>query len=268
MPFLAKDEFQEWADDGTHNVWQRVNASGAFIGLCYAAGDLLRNLRVLRGASQMKYRIITDAGNPHIEVAQADSEEEFLDLLTRLNSLTAQDVMVAASSDRKEMLTQLVEKARRKTVAVAGQLQEVLSTEMLRKISSFEIEKASLQQELEETRKALRSKETEKQELQDGFCAVMAHQALGQVADMQSEAKSVSNSTVSSENRPESLGQSGEDNRSHSSPSGAASPNPRPAGPLEISAALTASGIEDGILFPQCLGSSSDMAKMNPVQCR
>ena len=125
----------------------------------------------------MKYRIITDAGNPHIEVTQADSEEEFLDLLTRLNSLTAQDVMVAACSDRKEMLTKLIEQARRKTVA--GQLQELLSAEMLRKISSFEIEKASLQKELEETRKALWRKEIEKQELQDGFCAVMAQHALG-----------------------------------------------------------------------------------------
>ena len=104
MPFLAKDEFQEWAD-GTRNVWQRVNALGAFTGLRYAAGDLLKNLKILKGTSQVKYRIITDAGNPHIEVAQADSEEEFLDLLTRLNSLTAQDVMVAACSDRKEMLT-------------------------------------------------------------------------------------------------------------------------------------------------------------------
>ena len=35
MPFLSKDEFQEWADDSS-NVWQTVNASGAFRGQCCA----------------------------------------------------------------------------------------------------------------------------------------------------------------------------------------------------------------------------------------
>ena len=186
MPFLSREEFKEWADDGTGNVWQRVNATGAFCGLCYAAGDILRNLRVLRGASSMKYRIITDFTDAenrhiHIEVAQADSEEDFLDLLNRLNSLTVQEVMGAASSDRMEMLEQLIERARNIDVDVANEHKEFLSVEMLQKISRLELAETSLQQKLEEAQKALQNKEAEKQELQDEFCVAMAQQALEQV---------------------------------------------------------------------------------------
>ena len=179
MPFLSREEFKEWADDGTGNVWQRVNATGAFCGLCYAAGDIIRTLRVLRGASSMKYRIITDFTDAenrhiHIEVAQADSEEDFLDLLNRLNSLTVQEVMGAASSDRMEMLEQLIERARNIDVAVANEHKEFLSVEMLQKISRLERAETSLQQKLEEAQKALQNKEAEKQELQDEFCVAMA----------------------------------------------------------------------------------------------
>ena len=103
--------------------------------LCYAAGEVFRNLRFLRGASSTKYRIITDAGNPHIEVAQAETEEEFMDLLLRLNSLTAKDVMLAASSDRKEMLQRLIERAKRLDRALVSEHHEFLSMEVLEKIS-------------------------------------------------------------------------------------------------------------------------------------
>ena len=283
MPFLSREEFKEWADDGTGNVWQRVNATGAFCGLCYAAGDILRNLRVLRGASSMKYRIITDFTDAenrhiHIEVAQADSEEDFLDLLNRLNSLTVQEVMGAASSDRMEMLEQLIERARNIDVDVANEHKEFLSGEMLQKISRLEraettlqqkleeaqkalqhkeaekqelqdelrfakrvedslhqeLEEArkalrnteaekqelqdelrfakrvedSLHQELEEARKAVRNTEAETQELQDEFCAAMAQQALERVSDLVKGAAESSNATESTENRPDSLGQS------------------------------------------------------------
>ena len=283
MPFLSREEFKEWADDGTGNVWQRVNATGAFCGLCYAAGDILRNLRVLRGASSMKYRIITDFTDAenrhiHIEVAQADSEEDFLDLLNRLNSLTVQEVMGAASSDRMEMLEQLIERARNIDVDVANEHKEFLSGEMLQKISRLEraettlqqkleeaqkalqhqeaekqelqdelrfakrvedslhqeLEEArkalrnteaekqelqdelrfakrvedSLHQELEEARKAVRNTEAETQELQDEFCAAMAQQALERVSDLVKSAAESSNATESTENRPDSLGQS------------------------------------------------------------
>ena len=182
MPFLSKGEFQDWADDGTSNVWQRVNEEGAFRGLCYAAGEVIRNLRVLRGASSLKYRIITDAGNPHIEVAQAETEEEFVDLLLRLNSLTAKDAMLAASSDRKEMLQRLIERAKRLDIQVVRKHQEFLSMEVLEKISRLEKTEASLQRELEQAKKALLKKETEQQELQDEFCAILAQQALEQVS--------------------------------------------------------------------------------------
>ena len=283
MPFLSREEFKEWADDGTGNVWQRVNATGAFCGLCYAAGDILRNLRVLRGASSMKYRIITDFTDAenrhiHIEVAQADSEEDFLDLLNRLNSLTVQEVMGAASSDRMEMLEQLIERARNIDVDVANEHKEFLSGEMLQKISRLERAETSLQQKLEEAQKALQHKEAEKQELQDElrfakrvedslhqeleearkalrnteaekqelqdelrfakrvedslhqeleearkavrnteaetqelqdeFCAAMAQQALERVSDLVKGAAESSNATESTENRPDSLGQS------------------------------------------------------------
>ena len=213
MPFLSREEFKEWADDGTGNVWQRVNATGAFCGLCYAAGDIIRTLRVLRGASSMKYRIITDFTDAenrhiHIEVAQADSEEDFLDLLNRLNSLTVQEVMGAASSDRMEMLEQLIERARNIDVAVANEHKEFLSVEMLQKISRLERAETSLQQKLEEAQKALQNKEAEKQELQDEFCVAMAQQALEQVLDEAKAEVEPSNSTASTENRPDSLGQS------------------------------------------------------------
>lgn len=213
MPFLSREEFKEWADDGTGNVWQRVNATGAFCGLCYAAGDILRNLRVLRGASSMKYRIITDFTDAenrriHIEVAQADSEEDFLDLLNRLNSLTVQEVMGVASSDRMEMLEQLIERARNIDVDVANEHKEFLSVEMLQKISRLERAETSLQQKLEEAQKALQNKEAEKQELQDEFCVTMAQQALEHVLDEAKAEIEPSNSTASTENRPDSLGQS------------------------------------------------------------
>ena len=216
MPFLSMDQFQEfteWADDGTGNVWQRMNATGAFCGLCYAAGDMWRNLRVLRGVSSMKYRIITDFTDAenrriHIEVAQADSEEEFLDLLRRLNALTVQEVMGAASSDRMEMLQRLIERARNIDVAVANEHKEFLSTEMLQKISRLERAETSLQQKLEEAKEALQNKEAEKQELQDEFCAAMAQQALERTSDQVKCAAEPSNATASAENRPDSLGQS------------------------------------------------------------
>ena len=209
MPFLSKDEFQDWADDGTSNVWQRVNAEGAFRGLCYAAGEVFRNLRFLRGASSAKYRIITDAGNPHIEVAQAETEEEFMDLLLRLNSLTAKDVMSAASSDRKEMLQRLIERAKRLDRAVVSEHQEFLSTEAIEKISRLERTEASLQRELEQARQALLKKETEQQELQDEFCAIMAQQALEQVsATTKNQDQETSNVTTSAECAPNSSRQS------------------------------------------------------------
>ena len=130
-----------------------------------------------------KYRIITVAGNQHIQVAQAGSEEECLDLLKTLNSLNAEDVMAAYSSDRKETLQQLVERAKSTHhVAVANEHQEFLSTEMLQKISNLESENALLKQKLEEAQKAVRTTETEKQDIQDDLCTVMAQQALEQVA--------------------------------------------------------------------------------------
>ena len=209
MPFLSKDEFQDWADDGTSNVWQRVNAEGAFRGLCYAAGAVIRNLRFLRGASSTKYRIITDAGNPHIEVAQAETEEEFMDLLLRLNSLTAKDVMLEASSDRKEMLQTLIERAKRLDIQVVSEHQEFLSMEVLEKISRLERTEASLQRELEQARKALRKKETEQQELQDEFCAIMAEQALEQVSiNTKNQDQETSKVTTSTECTPNSSRQS------------------------------------------------------------
>ena len=210
MPFLSKDEFQDWADDGTSNVWQRVNAEGAFRGLCYAAGEAFRNLRFLRGASSTKYRIITDAGNPHIEVAQAETEEEFMDLLLRLNSLTAKDVMLAASSDRKAMLQRLIERAKRLDRAVVRARREFLSMEVLEKISRLERTEASLQRELEQAKKALRKKETEHQELQDEFCAILAQQALEQVSiNTQNQDQETSKVTTSTECTPNSSRQSG-----------------------------------------------------------
>ena len=209
MPFLSKDEFQDWANDGTSNVWQRVNAEGAFRGLCYAAGEVIRNLRFLRGASSTKYRIITDAGNPHIEVAQAETEEEFMDLLLRLNSLTAKDVMLAASSDRKEMLQKLIERAKRLDVQVVSEHQEFLSMEVLEKISRLERTEASLQRELEQAKKALRKKETEQQELQDEFCAILAQQALEQVSiNTKNQDQETSKVTTSTESSPSSSRQS------------------------------------------------------------
>ena len=209
MPFLSKDEFQDWANDGTRNVWQRVNAEGAFRGLCYAAGEVIRNLRFLRGASSMKYRIITDAGNPHIEVAQAETEEEFMDLLLRLNSLTAKDVMLAASSDRKEMLERLIERAKRLDGAVVSEHQEFLSMEVLEKISRLERTEASLQRELEQAKKALRKKETEQQELQDEFCGILAQQALEQVSiNTKNQDQKKSKVTTSTECTPHSSRQS------------------------------------------------------------
>ena len=231
----------------------------------------------------MKYRIITDFTDAenrhiHIEVAQADSEEDFLDLLNRLNSLTVQEVMGAASSDRMEMLEQLIERARNIDVDVANEHKEFLSGEMLQKISRLEraettlqqkleeaqkalqhkeaekqelqdelrfakrvedslhqeLEEArkalrnteaekqelqdelrfakrvedSLHQELEEARKAVRNTEAETQELQDEFCAAMAQQALERVSDLVKDAAESSNATESTENRPDSLGQS------------------------------------------------------------
>ena len=210
MPFLSKDEFQDWANDDTSNVWQRVNAEGAFRGLCYAAGEAVRNLRFLRGASSTKYRIITDAGNPHIEVAQATTEEEFMDLLLRLNSLTAKDVMLAASSNRKEMLERLIERAKRlDRRGVVSEHQEFLSTEVLEKISRLERTEASLQRELEQAKKALRKKETEQQELQDEFCAFMAQQALEQVSiSTKNQDQETSKVTTSTECTPNSSRQS------------------------------------------------------------
>eukprot|EP00435_Cladocopium_sp_Y103_P038325 s1854_g10.t1 len=220
MPFLSKDQFQEfteWANDDTGDVWQRMNATGAFCGLCYAAGDIWRNLRVLRGTSSMKYRIITDFTDAenrhiHIEVAEADSEEEFLDLLKRLNSLTVQEVLGAASSDRMEMLQRLIERARNIDVAVANEHQEFLSIETLQKISRLERAETSLQQKLEEAQKALRNKEAENQELQDEFCTAMAQQALEQVSDRIKGEAEPPNATASTENGPDSLGQSSEAN--------------------------------------------------------
>eukprot|EP00434_Breviolum_minutum_P039466 symbB.v1.2.035049.t1/scaffold4640.1/size37052/5 len=210
MPFLSKDEFQDWANDDTSNVWQRVNAEGAFRGLCYAAGEAVRNLRFLRGASSTKYGIITDAGNPHIEVAQATTEEEFMDLLLRLNSLTAKDVMLAASSNRKEMLERLIERAKRlDRRGVVSEHQEFLSTEVLEKISRLERTEASLQRELEQAKKALRKKETEQQELQDEFCAFMAQQALEQVSiSTKNQDQETSKVTTSTECTPNSSRQS------------------------------------------------------------
>eukprot|EP00435_Cladocopium_sp_Y103_P058486 s635_g20.t1 len=195
MPFLSKDEFQEWADDGS-NVWQPVNASGAFRGLCCATDDKSRNLKILKGTSRMKYRIITDAWNPRIEVAQADTEEEFLDLLTRLNSLTVQDVMVAACSNRKDMLEQLVQRALKIDVAATIEGERCVSREQYQKIPSLEGEKASLQFELEEARQALRSKEFEKKKLQDEL-----QQALGKLADQGSHAAEATDVTTSESQR-------------------------------------------------------------------
>lgn len=43
----------------------------------YGAGEILRNLRVLGGATTEPFRIITELGSPHFEVARADTEEEF-----------------------------------------------------------------------------------------------------------------------------------------------------------------------------------------------
>ena len=61
-----------------------------------------------------------------------------MDLLLRLNSLTAKDVMLAASSNRKEMLERLIERAKRlDRRGVVSEHQEFLSTEVLEKISRF-----------------------------------------------------------------------------------------------------------------------------------
>eukprot|EP00435_Cladocopium_sp_Y103_P044462 s1648_g12.t1 len=209
----AADEFEELPNDGTSHDWQRVNAAGAFVGFRYAYSDVWRNLP-FAGASLPKYRIITGAGNPHIQVAKAESDEECLTLLKKLNSLTAEDVMATYSSDRKEMLNQLVERAESTHEAVTNEHLEFLSTEMLQKVSNLESEKASLQQELEEARRALRDQELEKQDIQDKFCAVMAQQALEQVAEkMNDEAKLQESSTERTcyENRPDTLGQPCED---------------------------------------------------------
>ena len=153
----------------------------------------------------MKYRIITDAGNPHIEVAQAETEEEFMDLLLRLNSLTAKDVMLAASSDRKEMLQRLIERAKQFDIAGVSEHREFLSMEVLEKISRLERTEASLQRELEQARKALHTKETEKQELQDEFCAIIAQQALEQAStNTKNQDQETSKMTTSTECTPHS----------------------------------------------------------------
>ena len=94
----------------------------------------------------MKYRIITDAWNPHIEVAQAESEEKDLDLLTRRNALTLQDVMGAACSDRKEMLEQLLQRARKIDAAASIEGARFAPREhQVQKVSSLESEKTSPQ---------------------------------------------------------------------------------------------------------------------------
>jgi hypothetical protein len=262
MPFLSKDEFEERPDDLASNEWQRMNATGAFIGLRYAYSDFWRNLTF--GVSPSKYRIITGPGDTHVQVAQADSEEECLDLLKKLNSLNAEDVMAAHSSDRKDMLHQLVERAKSTHhVAVANEHQEFLSTEMLQKMSNLENENASLKQKLEEAQKAVRTKEAEKQDIQDDFSSVMAQQALEQVAkELNNEAKPAKSPTEVTymENCPDNLGQPSED-----STSGDASGAEFSGGALpEISAkALTAKACmsEDAVslLFPQSHGLAHTM---------
>eukprot|EP00438_Fugacium_kawagutii_P012236 Skav216852 [mRNA] locus=scaffold1042:31746:34891:+ [translate_table: standard] len=119
-----------------------------------------------RGASSAKYRIIT-ADKPQIEVAQTETEEEFLGLLRRLNSLTVSDVLAAVSSNRREVLEQMINKAKADRQMDRQGHQEFLSIEMLQKIASLEGEKAALQGELEEAQKALRAKEVEQHKLQD-----------------------------------------------------------------------------------------------------
>jgi len=251
MPFLSKDHFKEWAD-GSTDGWQRVNASGAFVGLRSVYAAFWRKLR-FGGTSSAKYAIIT-AGNPPIQVAQADSEEECVDLLKKLNSLTAEDVMAAFSSERKDMLQQLVERTSSTDVAVANERQEFLSIEMLQKISNLESEKALLQKELEEARKTVHNKELEKQDFQEKYCSVMAQQALEHVAEkMKIEAKWAKPPTETTmENRPDNMGQASE-----GSSSSCAEPQQGQHAALpEISAealAAIARASEDttSLLFPQ-----------------
>ena len=143
-------------------------------------------MKIPKGTSRRKYRIITDAWNPHLELAQADSEEKYLDLLTRLNSLTLQDVMVAACSDRKEMLEQLLQRARNIDAAATIEGARFAPREhQVQKVSSLESEQTSLQSSRRQGkhRKALRSKEFEKKELQDEL-----QQALEKLADQGSHA--------------------------------------------------------------------------------
>eukprot|EP00435_Cladocopium_sp_Y103_P014562 s637_g3.t1 len=206
--------------------------------------EVLRSL-TFWAASPVKYRIITRAGNPHIQVAQADSEEECFDLLKKLNSLTAEDIMAAFSPDKKDMLEQLLERAKSTNMVVANDHQEFLSIEMLQKISNLESEKASLQKTLEEAQKTVRNKELEKQDFQEKCCLVMAQQALEHVAEnMKDDAKWAKSTTetTSTENGPDNLGQPSEGSASSGGTSGAEPRQKQQAGAaLEISAeALTA----------------------------
>ena len=91
MPFLERHEFREWADDGSASVWDRVTEGGPFLGLRHktdAYGSIIKMgaevVRAARGVPTSMYCIIT-AAPPHVEVARADTEEEFHDLFSRLS---------------------------------------------------------------------------------------------------------------------------------------------------------------------------------------
>ena len=108
---------------------------GAFIGLRDSL-PWLSYLRSFGGASTCRYCIITSHGPPHVQVAEADEEEDFCRMLGQLNALTARDVLsVADGCDRREMLGRLLQLA---PESVSGDPAPAPSAEELREVERLE----------------------------------------------------------------------------------------------------------------------------------
>lgn len=129
----------------------------------------------------MKYHIFCE-GNPAILVARASTEAELMDLLGRLGRLTVEDFRAAeraAATERKEMVSQLVERARNMAEPVDTEHHPVPASDYLQDHARLERQLAAREQELERRNQELREEQQKHQQLQERVMEMVSRDQVG-----------------------------------------------------------------------------------------
>ena len=156
---------------------------------------------MLAGSGFKKYVIVGNRGPPCMAVAESDDEGDFLLCLTKLQQLTADDIMQSSSWECVEALDVLVTKAKNLNGIGSGQEAEeaslALSPEILQKLTRLEVGLEAKEQELRSLREDLATRDAQLQAFQDKLQA-MAQESVQEAFRMAAP----SSANVSSRHEP------------------------------------------------------------------